>query len=810
MRAVSGETRQQISNISGLIEINLVSDASGRLHQLIKLLPRDEFFLVSPEIRTLIEKFLKQRRRDLSIAFETRIQQLNDRSRSDNNRRKDLQSPLLVEVRLSTRVGALLKTLGDKHIFKWTPHYRDTLEFIAATALSELNGTGEFESEIASIGEQFSSHAEDIFCRGYDFQINRGLSPDVAEIKSVSGVQSFLDLIISIFLDSRNQISSAKQANVLWGLTSVAITGVLRGYGFLQFEHGTGWSLLAKNTRVWVPPLGFCRGSEVLAFFEDFPSAFRASDLQLVLSATTLAVERIAHQFHGEEILLPRLSRMSVQGQTRLDLTLSARRGEITRDLLITCFWGGKITNYQPIRAAQALRATAIIAALDERVREWIEREDAQGIIDASEVSEEQQQVHHFAELIAAEIERHNLDEETNTDPTIITHNFARDFPLDDPDFRRQFMVERHSVKKLLEEFDGSVGIHLWCSVRRSGKTTAAQELADVSGQSVVVAQTMDRLPRQPIQNIFSRRLTEAFEEHRELKDDFFVSVVRECTLASTATDISNRRIVFIIDEYESLFGLIDAYVRNDVGLKVLVALPLLSQMVDFATSNLLIFMGQRPDAYLILSAQNQLSPLVNQHNFPLFNHTENARDTEFTQLLAYVLSDKLAFDASFATAVFTETSGHPYLTVNLMVDFCDWLIGNKFRITGEALSAQLLTNFTKDRLTPAALKKSPHYEFFHGQLADYLSERGRRDEPWLYAIANTLRYIATKPGGFACAFTTYENWAEPLSLVARMSPGRMLSTGSKANFLREQGGRVLPGIRIMARIAGSAPANIN
>lgn len=153
--------------------------------------------------------------------------------------------------------------------------------------------------------------------------------------------------------------------------------------------------------------------------------------------------------------------------------------------------------------------------------------------------------------------------------------------------------------------------------------------------------------------------------------------------LASTAADQGGRRIVFIIDEYESLFALLDAYVRNDLGLKVMVALPLLSQMVDFATRNLLIFMGQRPDAYLVLSAQNQLSPLVQQYRFPLFDHVNNARDTEFTQLLSYVLSDRLPFDASFATAVFEETSGHPYLTVNLMVDFCDWLIGTKFRITG-------------------------------------------------------------------------------------------------------------------------------
>ncbi|AXV76128.1 hypothetical protein CJO76_03610 [Ralstonia solanacearum] len=413
--------------------------------------------------------------------------------------------------------------------------------------------------------------------------------------------------------------------------------------------------------------------------------------------------------------------------------------------------------------------------------------------------------------MIFAQIDAHGLREDSDVDPTLMTHNFAGDFPLDDPDFRRQFMVERHSVKSLLQEFEGSVGIHLWCSVRRSGKTTAAQELADASGKSVVVAQTMDRVPREPLKNIFSSRLREAFEAHKELSDDFFVQVVRECMLASTAADQGGRRIVFIIDEYESLFALLDAYVRNDLGLKVMVALPLLSQMVDFATRNLLIFMGQRPDAYLVLSAQNQLSPLVQQYRFPLFDHVNNARDTEFTQLLSYVLSDRLPFDASFATAVFEETSGHPYLTVNLMVDFCDWLIGTKFRITGEALSAQQFTSFVKDRLTPAALKRSPHYGFFHGQMAEYLSERARTEEPWLASIANILRLIADKhPRNFTATFSNYEQWAEPVSVVARMTAARLLTTGSQANFLEEKGGSVLPGIRLLARLAGSAAPTIN
>ena len=46
-------------------------------------------------------------------------------------------------------------------------------------------------------------------------------------------------------------------------------------------------------------------------------------------------------------------------------------------------------------------------------------------------------------------------------------------------------VTEVFSDALLLQEFDGSTGIHLWCSVRRSGKTTAAQDLMADSPSSV-------------------------------------------------------------------------------------------------------------------------------------------------------------------------------------------------------------------------------------------------------------------------------------------------------------------------------------
>ena len=97
---------------------------------------------------------------------------------------------------------------------------------------------------------------------------------------------------------------------------------------------------------------------------------------------------------------------------------------------------------------------------------------------------------------------------------------------------------------------------------------------------------------------------------------------------------------------------------------------PCLSQMVAFSTSNLLVFLGQRPDAHAILMSQNQLSPLVRQDSFPLFEHTDGSTTSEFAQFLEKVLSG-LSMSAGFINSVYAETSGHPYLTVNLMTDFC-------------------------------------------------------------------------------------------------------------------------------------------
>lgn len=118
---------------------------------------------------------------------------------------------------------------------------------------------------------------------------------------------------------------------------------------------------------------------------------------------------------------------------------------------------------------------------------------------------------------------------------------------------------------------------------------------------------------------------------------------------------------------------------------------------------------------------------------------------------------------------------------------------------------------FAKDRLSQAALERSPYYSFFHGMLSEYLSELGRRNEPWLYAVSSILIQIARKhPKSFGSSLPGFQQIAAPYGPVARATPERLLASAVMSNFLKENDGQVFPGIRLMARLAASAVPNVN
>ncbi|CAG9243712.1 hypothetical protein [Paraburkholderia caribensis] len=810
MATIGASTRQKIAEISAMVDNNLVGKASDEFSSLVKETSKDALALLKPDLSALALRFQNKRRKTLLGILNTKLGSIEQSGEfssigvvSKGLPMSAKQPPMLAKL-YSTRFDEL----RDRHIFQWATYYRDTLMFIFGDTRQKLVASTEWHQQIEDVGRVAAAHATDIFDRGFRFQTEHGLSAEVAEIKSVSGLLKFLYLVISIFMDQRESVTNAKDAEVTWNLASSLLTGILAGFGKVTYADESGWSVLNRNQKTWLPALGFARGSEALSFIEEFPAEYRNDDVYVTIIPALLGIERLAHRFHDEDVFLPRLSRLAIGHTERLDITLTIRQRASSRELLVSSYYSGIIQQSYHLSEALALRAAVVIGRLDSQVAE---QDQSSRVLNAGEVKPTSEPVRNFAEMIESVLQSHISNDAETHDPSLLNRNYAREFPLEDPDFRKQFLVQRYSVKRLLEGLESGTGVHLWCSVRRSGKTTAASSLADQNGKLVVVVQTMDHQPHQIEQNIFARKIGEALSSQDALAPDFFKSVVDECILATTAVDTKGKKVVFIVDEYETLFGLIDAFVSRDPSLRFTVALPLLSQMVAFAAKNLLIFMGQRPDAHLILSAQNQLSPLVRQYNFPLFEHYAGATDTEFTQFLRRVLQEHLPFDTSFSDAVYEETNGHPYLTVNLMVDFCDWLIDKEFKHGTAPLGSEQFVKFNKDRLTIAALQRSPHYVFFHGMLAEYSSERGRESEPWLSAITSVLQEIATKhPKAFACSVNTFQQIAAPYGQGIRMTPERFLASGSMSNFLQDKGGQVKPGVRLMARLAASVTAKIN
>lgn len=803
MVSVSNVVRQQVTEVSALIEKNHVQEASEKIHLLIRELPLDILILVAPNLRTLINELLPKRRRDLTNILDAALAQ---RRPPGPTYRPATEPP---ESSLAT-YASRLDTLRDKHIFQWATHYREATNFIVNDLLQRLQSVDQRSAELERVSAEFSRHATAIYGHGLRRVLSQGLSFDVGEIKSINGLQRFLQLVVNLFLDRRDAISGSKMAELLWEVTSSLIVGIIRGYGQTDFYGTPGWLLLGRHKRAWIAMAGFARGTDVLALFDDFPTEHRPDDAYKTLVPTLLGLESFSSRFHGADLILPRLSRVAIGEPPRLDITLSISESGILRDLIVSAFFEGPVLDRRLLDEAIQLRAALVIGRLEKDVKESMDDALNRQIFDANEVECSASPAQNFSEMIRAALDA-DLSDEAASSSGLLVRNYARDFPLEETDLRAFFMVERPSVKRLLEELDRETGVRLWCSVRRSGKTTAAMNLADIGGRSIVNLQCMLDRPNSIEQNVLINRIKEALTTGSSIPGDFFQNVVRACIASGASPDIKDKKIVLILDEYESLFGQIAAHASANSNLKQLVVYPLLSQMVGFATKNVLILLGQRPDAHLIYPTQNQLSPHVRQFGFPLFEHKAGAPTTEFTQFISRVLTAKIPFNASFADAVYAETGGHPYLTVNMLVDFCDWLIVNHALEAAEPLEASNFAAFAQARLTPAALRLSPHYVFFQRMIAIYLSENGIEEEPWLWAIHCILKDIGRlHPKVFSCPLGNYVKIATPLAQEINEIPERILVSAVNSNFLKTNGGQVTPGIRLMARLAACVTQQVN
>lgn len=304
------------------------------------------------------------------------------------------------------------------------------------------------------------------------------------------------------------------------------------------------------------------------------------------------------------------------------------------------------------------------------------------------------------------------------------------------------------------------------------------------------------------MQTCSTMRLRMPLASTRRIPNDFFASLVRKATGAVAQ---AHGRTVFVLDEYESLFERMRFAMKANLGVRYTVVQPLLNQMVAFSLENLLVFIGQRPDAYCVIMDQNQLSPYVQQDLFPLFEHREGALLSEFNSLLQKVLTDRVTFESSFADAVFAETAGHPFLTVNLLVHLFEWLIDMKRPASSLKLSAGDFQNFAGSCLTTEVIGTRPEYNFFLKVAGEALSADGKQQSPWLHAVYLVLRRVAEgDPATMRCSRDRFNRIVAELNLAHEFGyhPDELIRTASLSNFLLIKDNRIGPRIPLMARIA--------
>ncbi|WP_448120966.1 hypothetical protein [Xanthomonas arboricola] len=791
MALLEGKVQVLLLQLQGYVEKTSWGEAHAAFREILDTANREQLRLLEPILRRLADQFHNRKRRDLTDSLN-----------------HQLQPPAPIECdELLVTWREYLDGLRDKHIFQWNTFYRERIQYILNDAYGRLHDAPERAEVMSGLKQLLVAHSTDIYTRGYTHACTRGLTTDVIHAKSIHGLRQFLYLLMALLAEHRNVIRNAHDAALLWDIVSVMLSGVLQGYADSSFGNVQGATLLAQDSTPWLPALGFIRGSQTMELLSPHQGIF--DNLLRTVVPALLAVETHTSRVMGDQYVLPRLSRVAVN-MPRLDLIYSIDGGNVPRDLLISCYYDGEVDDPRLMDDSLSLRAALVLASLDRKVKDWAEAEGLEMIVDAASTNPDSRDIEVLGELAAVPIGIYLRIHPGMIDASRIVTNHAREFPLDEPQSREQLTVERYSVRSVFKDLQRGVGAFVWCSVRRSGKTTAGRRLAETGPDTQVVYQTMDHQPAQLDVNIFERRIAGAISARKILEPSFFQSVVSECQQAH-ARSAPKKKQVFLLDEYESLFGLLLHIGNDDPVIRYSVAQPLLSQMLAFSQSNVLVFMGQRPDAHAIFLAQNQLTPNVREHSFPLFNHESAADNSEFNQFLRNVLSPRLPFTKAFADAVYKETNGHPYLTVNLMTDFCEWLIDKEAHYPSEALQEHTYQSFSQQSLTVGRLARSPHYGLFQNMFSEYLSEQCLEDSPWLYAISGIVRDIAhAHPHRLRCTTTVYRNIAAKYAGAANLTADRLLAQAKFANFLREHGGQVLLGIPLMGRLAASTTSKVN
>lgn len=763
-----------------------------------------------PDIVRIANEFTKKPRRELLETLDGQIQGHSDSGQSKSGTAKSPKSPSISPTSaLVTEFRHALDELRERHIFQWSTFYRDCLDSYFDRYLHAM-GLPSPDDPVKALAEPLADHAHAIFSQGHDYVRKTHRRKDAIS-KSLGGLSQFLAVPLDYYSARASSVHDYRTTLTLRLLFSAALSGILEGYSRVRFDEDKGSNLLARFQRQWVHYAAFLapkHAERVIACVDPGPLASG-----LTLSALPLldALQRFFLRESDDYWPMPVLGQYSWAGR-RLDISVRPPRNSISQRLVETrAFLEEGFVTSEDLDHALGRQVPLVITPLRPDLRKFVnDREGLKAIVisvdqptaDTEEAIRESRLSTANRAFAALDNALYALRSKLEA-KSPITYNFAREFPLHHQDKASFFHVIRTSVRDLLRTFERRNGVRLWCSIRRSGKTTACFDMETTTGDSVIIGQTCGAPPTENIA-VFYKRVREAVGAGRMVPETFVEQVIAECA----PVEINDSRTVLIIDEYETLFGLLKNAVKDNGGLRYSVVQPILDQLVTFAQENLLVFLGQQPDAYFILMDQNQLAPYVTQDSFPLFEHVPKTAAGEFSKLVDKILSGRIECTAGFLDALHDETAGHPFLTANVLVELVDWLIEKRRPQSDLRLQGADFAEFAQEKMSPNRILLSPEYDFFRQAAAAALSEQGYRDNPWLFEVYWVLRELSSANSGvFSVSRADFQEAASHIPIPKGGHPpdcSELLRTASQANFLSHDDHQVSVRIRALGRIAAA------
>jgi hypothetical protein len=707
------------------------------------------------------------------------------------------------------RLSRVLEVVYEKHIFQWDS-YESLGLFEALSQLASLNtDADDWSMIITSVEEAFYEHSRGIFKKGFDEQVRKGRSQTATSSKALGGLRSFTEVIISnqAYLTGSTLRDTPVSARVRTArLCQAALAGIVGGFCALKASAGAlrvdGQQLIAESDPfVWGHAFAYMNAanlSQILSEMEDL-QGLDPDPLVCLLQGMEKAAS-------SSGIFMPLLDEVTVDraasGMWPITLryrSLANQKYENLR-LRVTLSDGAvsSETARAPIHRENCALSVAVVnpetyAAIRSEVVGY-ERVVAAGGIDrlASE------RARTCIELAIGDLVRASQRD------LPLEINFAENFPLDrDDQVRLHYLVSRIGVLDRTVKLGH--GAYLWCSVRRSGKSTAAYYMTrsegNVAWQTFRPERNEDMVLKQELERAVGRG---------DLPQDFVTRIV---TYASDGTGSPDGARVLVIDEYEQLFSYLMA-VAEDAAVRQNVVIPFINQLLEFSLENILIMLGLVPNAHYILMDQNHLAPSVRASPFPLFAFSEEPGASEFVELLEKVLTPQVTFDHRFASSIYGETRGHPYLTVELMRHFMAFQIGNRRRRSTLDFGQEDFDEFRQARFSPRKFAlEERNYAFHRSALKEAISLGSRAglsaSDQWIHYVSWILRAVSE---GSSASLNPAEMRIDLDALEARAllempdiaTPGlyNLLREASLANFVSYDDNQAWPTIPLLGRLA--------